>query len=907
MLRVTLKGLVAHKLRFALTGLAVLLGVSFMAGTMTLTDTVQKVFDDLFADIYENTDAVVRGPEAFESEFATTRPPIPEAVLDDVLAVDGVEYAEGGVQIDQAQLTDRDGEPIGNPGFGAPAFGFAWTDSPLNPFVIVEGRAPLTAGEVVIDRGSADKGDLTVGSTTTVITGLAPKEFEVVGIATFGTADSPAGASVALFTMEEAQRLGAQVGQFDDIGVIAADGVTQDEIRDRLAEALAGRDDVEVVTGAEVTEENQDAVERNLGFFRTALLAFAVIALGVGVFIIYNTFSIVVAQRTRELALLRAVGASRRQVLAAVLGESIAVGVLASVAGILAGIGLSVLLKALLNSAGFDIPGGGVVVQSSTVVTGLVVGAAITLASAVLPARRASRIAPLAALRDVAVERPTSFPVRTAIGSVLVAGGVALLAVGLFADVSNAIAYVGGGAALVFVGVFVLGPLLARPVVRALGTKPVGALVVGLGGLLGLAAVVTLAVSIVDLAPAGVVGAVVLGWIAYVVARSGLGAYGMTGRLARENAIRNPRRTATTAAALMIGVALVGFITVFLSSVQESVRVAVDEQVPVDFIVTTKGQNFGGAGFSPELATRLRELPELAAVGGVRGNVAQVVDPSHPKSGSVEFVTASDPETADVLFDFGVEEGSLAALTPDGVAVSRDVADDDGLALGDTIVMRFAQTGEQQLTVQAIFADDEVAGNYLLSLDGYERNFGEQLDVQVFIKLADGVSADDARAAIEPVLADYPNTELKSQAEFKEDFTAAINQVLNLIYALLGLAVLIALIGIANTLTLSIHERTRELGLLRAVGMSKVQTRLSIRWESVIISLFGTALGLAIGLFFGWAVVRSLRDEGFSEFSVAPAQLVALVFAAVIAGVLASVAPARRAARLDVLDAIAFE
>lgn len=907
MLKVTLKGLVAHKLRFLLTGLAVMLGVAFMAGTMTLTDTVQKVFDDLFADIYDNTDAVVRAPEAFETDFGSTRPPIPESVLDEVLAVDGVAHAEGHVQIDQAQLTDSEGEPIGNPGFGAPALGFSWNDSPLNPFVIVEGRPPEAPGEVVIDRKSADDGHLRVGGTTTVLTGQAPEEFEIVGIARFGTADSPAGASVALFTMEEAQRLGAQEGAYDEIGVIGDDGLSPEELRDRLAAAFAGRDDLEVVTGAEITAENQDAVEENLGFFETALLTFALIALFVGAFIIYNTFSIVVAQRTRELALLRAVGASRRQVLTSVLGESFAVGVLASAAGILAGIGLSALLKALLNEAGFDIPGGGIVVETPTIVTGIVVGVVITAASAVLPARRASRIAPLAALRDVAVERPTSFPVRSIVGALLVASGVALLAVGLFADVANAIAYVGSGAATVFIGVFVLGPLLARPVTRVLGTKPVGVFVMVLGALLALAAVAALVASLVDLAVAGVLGALALGWVAYVVVRSGLGAFGMTGRLARENAMRNPRRTATTAAALMVGVALVAFITVFASSAQDSISVAIDEQLPIDLVVTTKGQNFGGAGLSPTLTDELRDLPELAAVGSVRGNVAQVVDPSDPDGGSVEFIAASDTETANELFDFGVEEGSLADLTADGIAISRDKADEAGLALGDKIVMRFVETGDQVLTVQAIFAETEVAGHYLLSLDGYERNFGEQLDFQVFATLAPGVTAQEAEAAIEPILARYPNAELKSQAEYKEDFTASINQVLNLIYALLGLAVLIALIGIANTLALSIHERTRELGLLRAVGMSKVQTRLSIRWESVIISMFGTALGLVIGLFFGWAVIRSLRDDGFTEFSVASEQLAVVVVVAVIAGVLASVGPARRAAKLDVLEAIAFE
>lgn len=854
MWKVTLKGLLAKKLRLILTGLAISLGVAFVAGTMVLTDTIKVVFEELFADSYEGTDAVVRSKEAIETDFGTERPPISDKVLQEVLGVDGVATAEGFVQVNYAQLVDAEGKPVGNPGQGSPALGFSWyDDQDLNPFTVQEGgRPPGADGEVVIDRASAEKAHLDVGDEVDVLTQKGPGKYAVVGIAKFGDADNLAGASIVLFTPEEAQRINGYADEFDEIDIVAAEGVSEEELARRVDAVVAsdGASGVEVLTGAEITEENQDSLEEGLGFFNTTLLVFAGIALFVGTFIIYNTFSIVVAQRTRELALLRALGASRRQVTASVLLESVVVGVGASAIGLGLGLFLARVLKALLDALGMSIPAGATVVQLDTVVISLMVGTVITVLSAVIPARKASRVAPVAAMRDVAVETRDRRGSRLAAGLGVLGLGAGLLLFGLLVRPDNAIAYVGAGAFVVLIGVFVLSPLFARRVSL---------------------------------------------WIGSPLPRL----RGMTGTIARENAIRNPKRTAVTASALMIGVALVGFVTIFAASVKASVEALVREQITSDFVISGGGA-MTGVGFSPEVAEQVAALPEVAASTGVRIGPLKVED----KDG---YLFAADPVASEQLFDFDVEEGSLAGLGPDEIAVSRRKADEKGWELGEELDVTFGMTGDKTLTISAIYDQKQPRGNFLVSTEAYEENFRDQLDYTVYVKLADGVSPEEARAALEPIIDDYGTVELLDQGEFVKQQSGQIDQMVNLIYALLGLAVFIALIGIANTLALSIYERTREIGLLRAVGMSRSQVRSAVRWEAVIISLFGTALGLVVGLFFGYVVFLSLRDQGFSVLDVAPGRLVLVVVIGALAGIVAARRPARRAAKLEVLEAIAFE
>ena len=533
--------------------------------------------------------------------------------------------AEGQIQINYAQIVDANGDPIGNPGRGAPALGFAWGNNPeLNNFNIASGRPPRADNEIVVDKRSASKGNLHVGDTVDVLTVDPPQPYKIVGIARFGTADSPAGASVVLFTPAHAQQVAHAAGQFDSIAVVGRPGLSQETLKARLQESLA-LGNYEVLTGKEVTKESQDLVGKQLGFFKLGLTIFAFIALVVAIFIIYNTFTIIVAQRTRELALLRAIGASGRQVLLSVLGESLVVGLLASGLGILGGILVSGLLKGLLALVGIDIPSGGIVVKPSTVVIGLAVGGVVTILSAILPAWKAARIPPIAALRDVALERPTKVVARTITGLFVLGFGLALLFVGVFGDLARRFVYVGVGAVLVFAGAIVLTPLFARGLARGLGA-PLRSI------------------------------------------------KGMTGTLARENAARNPKRTATTAAALMLGVALVGFITIFASSAKASISHAIDEQLQVDYIVTS-GTGFG-TGLSPALGESIRARPEVQSETPLRFGPAQL-------AGEGDFIVAADPRAVVDMFDFKVTAGDFAALDVNGIAVSQDKADANGWAVGD--------------------------------------------------------------------------------------------------------------------------------------------------------------------------------------------------------------------------------
>jgi putative ABC transport system permease protein len=856
MWKVTLKGLAAHKLRFLLTGVSVILGIAFLSGTLILTTTISHTFDDLFTEIYAGTDVQVRGIETVTESFGggAPRPPVDASILDTVRAVDGVAVASPGADVPYAQIVDADGNEIGG-GAGPPTFGFSWIDDPdLNPFRLEPGSEPPVADdEIVIDKGTANKGDIAVGQRVSVLTGQAIKEYTVVGIAKFGTADSALGASIVQFTLSEAQRIvGYTPDQYSQIGVVATPGVSQEELRTRVANATAA-DNVEVVTGAELTKENQDDVDKFLNIFNRILLVFAAVALFVSCFIIYNTFTIVVTQRTREMALLRAIGAATRQVTLSILGEAVVVGVVASALGFGLGILLAGGLKALLDAIGFDIPASHIVIPVSAVVASFFVGTLVTVVSALVPARKASRVPPVAAMRDVAIERRKGFGPRTAIGLVITLGGGALMLWALFGLPDNALAILGVGALAIFIGIFIIGPVLARPISRFIG------------------------------APLPKVR-------------------GMTGTLARENAIRNPRRTAATASALMVGVALVGFITIFAASAKASISSTLDAQLRTDYIVTS-GSGIGFALLPPAVAEGMAALPELGAVSPVRYANMEL-------GGSAEFVTALDTTVADQLVDLGTEQGALSDLTVDGIAISSKFASDNSLAIGDVLPLTFPN-GIATATVQAIYQGSQlgVSGDFVISLESFDAHFlpSQRLDVLVLATLAPGVSAEDGRAAIETVIKPYPTANLRDNAGYKKTQEAAIDTVVNLVYALLFLAVFIALIGIANTLALSIYERTREIGLLRAVGMSRSQVRSAVRWESVIIAVFGTLLGLAIGLFFGWAVVRAVKDQGFTQFAVAPGQLVLVVLIAALAGVGAAVFPARRASKLDILKAIGTE
>jgi len=651
-----------------------------------------------------------------------------------------------------------------------------------------------------------------------------------------------------LFTLDTAQRLIAEPDKFDGILVVADDGISPTEIVQRIAPALPTG--TEAVTGDEVTQESQDEIKQGFSFFNTFMFVFAAIALLVGGFIIFNTFFITVAQRTRENALLRALGAKKRQVLVSVLVEALAVGVIASVVGIGLGILVAGALKALLAAFGFELPGGGIVLTATTVIISLVAGVGVTVVAAISPARRAGKVPPVAAMREVAVGS-TGYGSRQRIivGCALLVLGGAALGYGLFGSPGSPILMVGAGALLVFFGVAALGRTVALPLSRAIGW-PLPRL------------------------------------------------FGIRGRLARENAMRNPRRTAATASAVMIGVGLVAFISIFAASAKASFGTVIDRAFTGDFVITSPA-GLASGGLDPRLAASLNELPEVDVAGGIRAGVAEI-------DGSATQMLAASDEAFDVV-DVDPVAGSPADLGADTIAVFEDVAKDKNLSIGDRVPVVFKDTGGQELTVAMIYGESQPAGDWLLGTETFEANVDDQYDYQVFVRKADGVDTPTARAAIEQVADGYPGAKVLDQAGYEADQTMFIDQLLNLIYVMLLLAIFIALLGIANTLALSIIERTRELGMMRAVGMTRTQLRSMIRWESVIIAIQGTLLGIVVGVLFGWALVTALSDEGIETFRLPVATLVVIVVLAALAGVLAAVWPARRAAKLDVLRAVVTE
>jgi putative ABC transport system permease protein len=846
--KATLKGLLAHKLRLAATALAIVLGVSFVAGTYVLTDTITASFDTLFKQVTQGIDVAVRSQETFGGfDTGEVRDPMPEEVLNEVKGVDGIRVAEGSVT-GYAQLVGKDGKAVTTG--GAPSLGVSLSQGTAFSAgsTIRSGRLPSGPGELVVDAKTATDTGYKVGDRVKVLFQGPAKTFTVSGIIGFGQADNLGGARLVGFDLPTAQELLNRNGKFDEIDAAAAEGVTPEQLRDRVRAVLDPR--YEVLTGAELAEDTAAQINDTIGrFLSTALLAFAFVALLVGGFLIFNTFTIIVAQRTRELALLRCLGASRRQVMSSVLLESLIVAVIASLVGLGLGVLIASGLKALLSTfLGGDIPTTGIQFQPRTVIVSLAVGVIITVLAALLPALKATRVPPVAALQPETAFAPTGFRKRRIVLGVLVTVvGIALLLAGLFRPEGNRLVNVASGAVVVFFGVAILSPLIARPLARLIG---------------------------------------------WPFAR----AFRLPGSLARQNAMRNPRRTASTAAALMIGLALVAFVSIFAASIKASTTKTLEDTVSADYILF----NDQFQPFSPEAAQRLAQQPELAAVAGMRIGPWKL-------NGAGKSLFAVDPAAYSQVVKTETTAGSLDALASGGLAVKDTVAKANGWTVGENVAMEFPRTGVQQIPVKAIYTDNQLNGDYLLALSDYERNYSDQADSQILVKAAPGVPPASSRAAVDRVMADFPNVTVRDQAEFRDQQARQIDQIINLFYSLLGLAILIALFGIVNTLGLSIFERIRELGLLRAVGATRAQLRSMIRWEAVIIAVLGAVLGLAVGVFFGWTIVRALASQGISEFTLPAGQLLLFVVAAGLAGILAAVLPGRRAAKVDVLRAITTE
>lgn len=860
MRRVTLRSLWEHKRRLVSTVVAIVLGVAFMSGTFVFADTLDQVFDDLFSQANEEVDAQVQGESLFSSQFGgDNRQRLDESVLEAVAGVDGVEAAAPYVLTlgfgASNRVLDAQGDTVGATQ-GPPTLIESWIDDPsLNPYELAAGRGPEADDEIALNVGAAEEGELEVGDTVTVVSQQGPRPYTLVGMFTFGSADSAAGAVSADFTLAEAQLLSGAEGKIDNVLAAGADGLSQEELVERIAPVLP--DGAEVLTGEAAAAQQADSVQEGFAFFRQILTIFGAIALLVGTFIISNTFSILVAQRTRQLALLRAVGASRRQVLGSVLLEAAAVGLVAAVVGLVGGVLLAVGVTALLEAIGVDLPSGGLVVSPATVLTALVVGLVVTVVAAVVPAVRATRVPPIAALRDVAVDRSGASRLRTVAGVVVLVLAALLLSRAWTANGdTDAIPAVGLGALAAVVGAIVIGPVLASPSVRALGS---------------------------------------------VLPRF----KGITGRLATENAARSPKRTAATASALLIGVALVGFITVFAASARSSVESEVERGVTADLIVQAEAGFAGPSGFPTTVAEAVARIDGVETVSAIGFGEAEI---TYPDGGTARtFLGAVDPATVTATLTPRMAQGAVTDLTDDGVLVDAQIAEKNDLELGDPITIVVPGGEALEVTVQGISDDRTILGFWTITSAAYASVVPQQLDAQVFATLDDGADLATVQAAVEEAVAELPAIEVLDRDGFVGDLAAQITGVLNVIYGLLALSVVIALIGIANTLSLSVHERTRELGLLRAVGMTRGQLRSAVRWEAVLISVLGTVVGLLVGLVVSRALVQSLEGFGLTTFSAPLATLAVVVVLAAILGVLAARRPAKRAARLDVLEAIAAD
>jgi len=843
MWKATWKGLLAHKLRLALTAVAIVLGVTFVTGTFVLTDTLHNTFTTLFSGIYQHVDFQVRGQAAFTSGGTAVRSPIDQSIAQKVRDVPGVADAVGTVT-GYAQLVAPTGKAVTTT--GAPTIGTSFDPvTQMSALHIKSGSAPTNANDVVIDASTATKYHFHVGQRVRVLLTGPPRTFTLTGIVTFGTANNLAGATIAAFDLTTAQTIFDRTGRYDAIDVLAKPGANLGQLKTAIAAVLPPK--VEVVTGQTVANESTNSINQALGFFSTALLVFAFISLFVGGFTIFNTFSIIVGQRTRELALLRLLGASRKQVFRSVLAEAGIVGVLASIVGLVLGVLDAAGLEALLNAFGITLPTGGLVFQPRTAIVGLIVGVGVTLVSAISPARRAVRIPPVAALSEHDVVAAESSRRRFVIGSALAVVGIVVLALGLTAP---AIQLVGLGAIAIFIGIGMLAPLVARPMASVIGVP--------------LAAVL-----------------------------------GISGKLGRENSMRSPRRTAQTAAALLVGLALVSTIAVFGASVSRSATGSIDQAISANYIITASGG--GGAGeFSASTAAAARRVSGVTAVSTVYTGEFKFRN-------DISNLTAVSPNRLAQTIILRMNSGAGApALTAGQLLIDTNTATSDHLVVGSRVPAKFALTGNTTMRVGGIFKPNSLLGSFLVSDTYYLAHFDNALPVAVLIRSAGGASAS-GKAAIKAGLRAYPNLMIQTQAEFKQSQQKMVNQLLGLVYVLLALAVLIALIGIVNTLMLSVFERTHEIGLLRAVGMRRRQVRAMIRSEAVILSVFGAIIGVLVGTGLGVAFAESLKQQGITDVVVPVGSLIAFLVIAALLGLGAASWPARRAAKLDVLAAIASQ
>ena len=845
MLSHTFRSMLAHKVRLMLTTASIALGVALLSGTLILTNTMGTAFDMLFGKIGSGTDAVVRAeaPYTATEGVGTSRGPIAASVLDEIRRVEGVRSAEGSVS-GYALLTDTEGRAVTTAG-GAPTNGYSMpADETLRGEVeILTGHAPDGRGEVAIDATSAEEHDIALGSTISVLFFGPARDFTVVGTVGFGDGITDLGGTTsAYFDTRTAQQVLGTPGAFDSIEVSAEPGVTQRELADRLADVVPER--TEALTGAEVAKENAEATKENFAMVGFILSTFAGIALFVGAFIIWNTFTMTVTQRSREIALLRAIGARRRQVMNGLLAEAVVLGAAASAVGLGLGVGVAKGLKSLMDAVGLALPFTALQVPATAVWASFVVGVGVTVVAAVVPARRATKVLPIEALRDATpgAEQPSKR--RALVGLVVLGGGAGAMLSALYADAGMAV--FGLGLLATMLGVIIALPVAVRPLASLIGAP--------------------------------------------------LRLRGLPGDLARDNAMRSPRRTSATAAALMIGLTLVVSLGVFASSLKTSFGDVLADKTNADLYVTASSAS--APGYSPSVVDSVRRVPGVDEVSASGWGLARF-------DGADGSYSAVDPSNADEVVNLDLSEGAVADLGEDGVVVARSAATEHGWELGDTVTAEFAESGRHRLEVVGVydgkgwFSDD-----FLLSRDQQVSFAGPQLVSNALVTVAAGADAGAVEDAIAAALAGHPDAQVLDQEGYEKVASGFIDQLLLFMTVMLALAVLIALLGIVNTLALSVFERTRELGLLRAVGMTRNQVRAMVRWESAVISLIGAVSGAALGTGIGLALSQVLKDEGVDSISVPVAQIAVYVAVAAVAGILAGVGPARAAAKVDVLKAV---
>lgn len=846
MLRIALKNVLARKGRLLLSALAVIAGCTFLSGVFVFSDTINGTIDSLFATAYDKTDGFVRSAAVIENDFGDdARGQISAAEVDRVRAVPGVKSASGDV-VGTAVVTNAKDKVLG--GEGPPQFGSVFNPDDLStPWQLKDGEAPSGGSEVVLDVQTARLGDIEVGDRVTVSVTNEPRAFTVVGIVTYAGSDSTGGPTWALFDLATAQEfvLG-QPGMISSVNVVGDGSLSEKALKTEI-QKLYDPEEVEVLTGNEITKESQSDLAEQFSFFTLFLTAFALISIFVSCFVIYNVFKISAAQRLRENALLRAIGAKSSQVTFALFVEALAVGVLGAVLGFAGGVGLATLIIKILSSTDGGFGDTSLAVEPSAFFITLVVGLTVTLVCATFPAIRAGRVPPLAALRDVSIDKSSGSRKRLVVAAV----SAALALLGIALGIASSAEWLGLGVIGLFVAVIAMGPFVVGRLADLM-TKPLGRI------------------------------------------------RGVTGEVAGRNAARSPERTALTAAALGIGLALLIMVSTLASSLEGSLRETIGQAFSGDIAIGSKSDQ--GGILPTTVADDLNALPEVGVATGFGAGLFKIVGGDNPRDAAATLV---DPATVGALLEIEFESGGWSGVDSNNIAVSSDRANADGLEVGSTLDVTFLSQATATFTVAGIFTDD-LFGNYIVDRNAFAQSGQPLFDLQVLATTADGVSVGKSLSAIDGVITDkYPTVDAQTKDEFIDSQIKSLEGFITFIYALLFMSVFIAVLGIVLTLLLAVYERRRELGLMRAIGTTRPQVRSSVRWESVITAILGAMMGVGVGVVLGWTVVKALEDQGLNTFAVSPVTIAIFVVLSILFALGAAIVPAHRASKAPILEAIA--